>query len=162
MPDRGSAAATNAPFNCPEWCEGGPHGAPPCHTRALETIVLKDGIIRVSLTQQEPLDKGPKISVIFHAHGDGYNKIFAATVDVYDAQVIGAALAAMDRGEGKVAHADALLGSGGALAHAFAKGAMEVGLRIPVTCAGRGSGRGRKPQVTTLRGLIAEWWKARR
>lgn len=145
---------------CPEWCEGGPHGAPACHTRALETIVLKDGIIRVSLTQQEPLDKGPKISVIFHAHGDEYNNVFAADIDVYDAQVIGAVLTAMESGEGRVAHADALLGGGGALAHAFAKGACEVGLRIPTTFRGRGSGR--KPQVTTLRDKIALWWEARR
>ena len=144
---------------CPEWCDGGPHGAPPCHTRAIETIVLNDGVIRVSLSLQEPIDKGPKVQVVFHAHGDDYNSVYAASIGDYDAAILASAVAAAESLEGRDAATQVFLGSqGGTIAHALSVAATEAGVHIPRKFVGRGSGRPNPPP--TIRERIADLWKA--
>lgn len=144
---------------CPEWCERGPHGAPACHERAIETIVLKDGIIRVSLTQQEPIHKSPHVSVFFHAHGADYNGVHVASIRVWDASILATALAAAETLEGRDAATQVFLGTqGGALAHAMFLAAREAGVYIPRVRAGRGSGRPNPPPTLADR-LGNFWWK---
>src|SRR5690349_16334064 len=144
----------------PEWCEGRPHGAPACPTATIKTITLDDGTLTVTLAQQDDVDKTPVVTFTVHAYGDNYTDLYVARLGIFDAAFMACVLASADAVEGWCAYERALTGShGGEIANALAVAVLESGVDIPAIRPRR---RGRKPQVTTLRGRIAQWWEARR